>query len=86
MADDADNAAIEALIPYCDETEKTPPTNIILATGTLAKMTGIYKELVKFLNNERKLLDFTKLDKQYDDAGVSKIKGAKHEVTTYKPS
>ena len=38
------------------------------------------------INNEKKLLDFTKLDEKYDDAGVSKTKGAKHEVTTYKPS
>ena len=86
LVDDADYSTINALIPVFDETEKTPQTIILLTTGTLAKMTAIYKELVKFLNNEKKLLDFTKLDEKYDDAGVSKTKGAKQEVTTFKPS
>ena len=86
MVDDADNSAIEALIPYSDETEEKPHTNIILANGTLAKMTAIYKELIKFLDNEKMLFDFTKLDEEYDDDGVSKRKGAKHKVRTFKPS
>ena len=86
LVDDADFSVINALIPVFDQTEEIPHTNITLATGTIDKMKAIYKELVKFLGNEVKLLDFTKLDKKYDDAGVSKTKGAKHELTTFKPS
>ena len=86
LVDDAYYSTIKALIPVFDQTEEVPHTDIFLSTGTLAKMTAIYKELVKFLNNEKKLLDFTKLDKRYDDAGVLKTKGAKHQVKTYKPS
>ena len=86
LVDDADYSTIKALIPVFDQTEKVPHTDIILSTGTIDKMETIYKELVKFLGNEKKLLDFTKLDKEYDDAGVSKTKGAKHKVTTFKPS
>ena len=86
LVDDADYSTINALIPVFDETEKMPHTHIILATGTLAKMTTIYKELVEFFRNEKNLLDFTKLAKKYDDAGVLKTKGAKYQVTTHKPS
>ena len=86
LVDDADYSTIKALIPVFDQTEEVPHTDIILSTGTLAKMTAIYKKLVEFIGNEENLLDFTKLDKEYDDKGVKqKGPGVRYSTPTFKP-